>query len=340
MKVGVLMLTHLGDLVTYFPLVGALVSCEQIKKPVHLIVKNPLQDIFASVSGLRVIGLRCPWVGAGRWAADFLEWIELLRYLRGQRFDLVIVTHPHMLTSLTARMTGARTVGYVDRGDRILHRGFSVPSGHVSRRANFLLDQLGIGAVDNRWSPFQPERMESGHAAVVHLLKKLHITSRTGYICVHPGAGGAAKIWPWQNFANVVAVLSTNTGAPVVLVGGHAEEGICTRIFQFLEGRCGVVNLAGALDVDQLFGVFRAARIYIGNDSGPTHVAAASGVPVFSVFGPASDPDVWRPIGALTTVCSFSDRSFYEACSVERVGSDLADFLCTLEGAPAARAVR
>lgn len=331
-KTLVLMLTHLGDCVIHFPFLQSMVTSQKCALPIHLLVKQPLLDIFTGSSDLLVTGFRCPWVGAGGWLKGFMEWVKLVRRLRYEKFDFVIVTHPHFLTSLTARLSGATyTFGYVEPGDNILHQGIIVPSeDHVSKRSDSLLKKLKIkytGKTD--WYPFDTAKVVNGREIIKKVLfngANRHASKRVA-VCLHPGAGGSAKIWPWQNFVALLTPVLSKIDCTVVLVGGPSESEACRLICAALKDNCIVFDLSCKLDVAELYGAFSVAAFYVGNDSGPSHLAAASGIPVFTVFGPASRPAVWKPSGSLSTYCHIEDASFYEESSVSTVFRHFQEFL-------------
>jgi hypothetical protein len=100
-----------------------------------------------------------------------------------------------------------------------------------------------------------------------------------GYAVIHPFSGSPKKNWPLERFRAAAARLARRM--PVYWCAGPAED------------------LPGAVRFPDLRGLARwlaAAAVYIGNDSGITHLAAACGVPVVALFGP-TDPRVWAPRG-------------------------------------------
>lgn len=110
---------------------------------------------------------------------------------------------------------------------------------------------------------------------------------------VHPGAGGfsVARRWPADRFAAVARALQ-HAGARVVLVGGPDETSLAAQV---AAGAAGVVtNLAGQTSLGALGAVLERADVFVGNDSGVTHIAAAVGAPVVAVFGP-TNADAWGP---------------------------------------------
>jgi ADP-heptose:LPS heptosyltransferase len=97
------------------------------------------------------------------------------------------------------------------------------------------------------------------------------------FAVIHPFSSSPRKNWPIEQFRD----LARQIGIPVRWCAGPEEN---------LEGAVRMANLY------ELAGWLRSARIYVGNDSGITHLAAAAGAPVVAIFGP-TDPSVWGPRG-------------------------------------------
>jgi ADP-heptose:LPS heptosyltransferase len=108
---------------------------------------------------------------------------------------------------------------------------------------------------------------------------------------IHPGSGAALKNWPAQRFVAVAAAL-TAWGCEVCWLRGPAEGTILTG------GYGTVVEPAGSVALAQLLS---GAVLYVGNDSGVSHCAAAVGCGCVVLFGP-SDATVWRPFGRSVVV--------------------------------------
>ena len=103
---------------------------------------------------------------------------------------------------------------------------------------------------------------------------------RQNFAVVHPYSGGAKKNWPLEKFRTLASQLERVM--PVSWLRGPEDP-----------------PLEGAQQFDDLYEVacwLAGARLYIGNDSGITHLAAAVGTPVLALFGP-TDPAVWGPRG-------------------------------------------
>ena len=133
---------------------------------------------------------------------------------------------------------------------------------------------------------------------------------RRGPVVVHPGSGSPDKCWPVPRFATVIERISRRV--PAVVLWGPAEEARREGLDRFLPPN----RLSPASPVE-LAEALAGARLYIGNDSGPGHLAAAVGTPTISLFGP-TDPTLWRPLGPRSTVIEAPGGSM-ESLAVEEV---------------------
>ncbi len=109
------------------------------------------------------------------------------------------------------------------------------------------------------------------------------------FVAVHPGSGSASKNWPLDRFTEVAARLSR--GAPFLLCAGPAEleRGLAAALPpSAVVARAWPVRVLGA--------ALSRASLYVGNDSGVSHLAAGAGTPTLALFGP-TDPRLWSPVG-------------------------------------------
>jgi ADP-heptose:LPS heptosyltransferase len=112
-------------------------------------------------------------------------------------------------------------------------------------------------------------------------------------IVVHPGAGKEANRWPAEQFLRLVELLRDSGDSARVLLGdAEAERWPASLIGQFEQ----MAEVHRPQTLLHLLDEIASARAFIGNDSGPGHLAGILGVPTVAVFGP-SDPVRWRPLG-------------------------------------------
>jgi ADP-heptose:LPS heptosyltransferase len=121
------------------------------------------------------------------------------------------------------------------------------------------------------------------------------------FLAVHPGSGSREKNWPAERFASLVRAMAA--GAPWLLVAGPADAAAVAPL-DAVPGRRG----APGLPLRVLGALLSRARLYVGNDSGVSHLAAAWAAPTLALFGP-TDPAVWAPQGARVSVVRSPTRA-------------------------------
>jgi len=110
------------------------------------------------------------------------------------------------------------------------------------------------------------------------------IQRKTPYAVLHPKASTEDKTWPAAKFLNLAEHLEKHLGIEPVFIAGPNES---------LQEFARYTTMAGA-SLEQIKALLAGAALFIGNDSGPAHMAAAFGLPVVALFG-SSDPEIWRP---------------------------------------------
>ncbi len=143
---------------------------------------------------------------------------------------------------------------------------------------------------------------------------------RQGVTRIAIGAGasyGSAKCWPPSRFAEVANRLQSEADADVILFGTAAEANVSTAISAEL--RRPPIDLTGKTAITDLPALLSLCHLFIGNDSGAMHVAAAVGLPIVGVFGP-TDPNGTAPV---TTRCSIVQQKAYcSPCFLRRCPTD------------------
>jgi ADP-heptose:LPS heptosyltransferase len=124
-------------------------------------------------------------------------------------------------------------------------------------------------------------------------------------IALGPTANWAPKTWPAERFAALFEQLRTGPlpgAVPAVLAGpGGAERAMAAPLLAALPG---AIDLGGRLTLPEAAACLARAALYVGNDSGLMHLAAASGVPTLGLFGPTPVAE-YAPVGRRTaTVCA------------------------------------
>ena len=121
------------------------------------------------------------------------------------------------------------------------------------------------------------------------LERKHHLSS---YIVLHPGAASEAKRWPVERFA-AVGREAQALGLQVVITGSAGERALAATLHRHLPG---AVNLCGETDLGTLAALLSGARLLVCNDTGVSHLAAATRTPSVVLFS-ETDPARWAPLG-------------------------------------------
>ncbi len=226
--------------------------------------------------------------------------LKFARNLKKERFDLALVLHPTNRVHLVTFFAGIRRrIGY-DRKlgflltDRIKHTK-QLGQKHELEYALDLVRYLGIEPKDK--TLFMPIKPESERWAE-ELFKQEGIKKTDRLLAIHPAASCPSKIWPNERFADVAVRLIERYGFKVLVIAGPKDLALAESVIKHMHKPA--INLAGKTSVSQLASVLKRCNLFISNDSGPVHIAAALGTPVISIFGrnqKGLSPTRWGPTG-------------------------------------------
>jgi heptosyltransferase-2 len=250
---------------------------------------------------------------------------RLAEELRAQKFDVALLLQNAFDAAWLAwRAKIPERIGYARDGRSfLLTKAVPVPRpGEIPAHEKFYYLELLRRA---GWLEFAPDESfiglcvsgEKGRSAEEFLHKS---GARQGALRVAIGAGasyGSAKCWPPSRFAEVANRLQSELDAEVILFGTAAEASVSAAISA--EMRRPPVDLTGKTAIADLPALLSQCHLFIGNDSGAMHVAAAVGLPVVAVFGP-TDPFGTAPV---TPRCSIvQQRPYCSPCFLRRCPTD------------------
>jgi ADP-heptose:LPS heptosyltransferase len=201
-----------------------------------------------------------------------------------RRFDAILNLHGGPTSLLYTRIPRGRRVGaehypHTRLYDELVPR--PNPDAHTVETTLALFQSLGLRAGE------APQLRYESHPTEAARIKK-NIQGRQ-YVVIHPGALLATKRWPAERFAEVAGVLNKQR-LTVVLTCGPGEENMVGNVAKDILN----ANIMLGLSIPALAELIRGARLFIGSDSGPMHLAAAVGTPTVAVWG-SSDSRRWRP---------------------------------------------
>jgi heptosyltransferase III len=296
-RVLVIKLRHHGDVLLASP-VFSLLKARAPEMSVDALIyadTAPMLSLHPAIDQIHLIDRGWKKAGPIKQAqAEFALW----RKLRARRYDLIIALNPHKRIVWLAKTLGARLrVGpKVHHEDALWEESFThfypVPRGNVRHTVEFHLDALRrIGL-----SPGEDERgltLIAGTDAENTVDGLLATAGMNDFIHLHPTSRWLFKTWPPEKVAALIDALDAQ-GHRVVLTAAPdaAEQAMIERILGLT--RASVLNLAGTLDLKQLAALTRRAKLFIGVDSAPMHIAASQGTPTVALFGPSGDIE-WGP---------------------------------------------
>jgi heptosyltransferase-3 len=262
------------------------------------------------------------------------EW-QLLRALQARHYDLIIHLTDHPRGAWLARLCGARWAvtrkinGRASWWKKAFTHFVSMPGAALRHTVELHLDalrRLGIfPAPDERALTLIP-----GPAAEARVGKLLQELACDGlpFIHIHPASRWHFKCWPSTSMAQLIERL-TQQGHRVILTAAPDEAEM--RMIDAIQSRLAqpVPSLAGQLTLKELAALSGRARLFIGVDSAPMHIAAAMGTPSVALFGPSGDKE-WGPWGVEHRVVS-SDVHPCRPCGIDGCGgSKVSDCLTRL----------
>jgi lipopolysaccharide heptosyltransferase II len=161
---------------------------------------------------------------------------------------------------------------------------------HEVERQLALVGELGLGQRDDALRVDVPDEAD---ARVKRLLAEIELDERRPWVVLHPGASAASRRYPVDRYAMVLRTLIEEHGWQAVIAGGSDDAAMADRLVSRLHGRA--ATLAGRLELAELAALLSRAPLFIGNNSGPAHLAAAVGTPLvvlYALTNPQHTP--WR----------------------------------------------
>lgn len=324
---------HLGDVVFSLPVLQALRRALPGAR-IDLVVGPWAKALFPegaeAPAGAELLSFDSPWLArpprakAGVLSVLSLAWL-LRRRSRGAGgpYDMAIDLRGDFRHILAARLAGVRYLA----GRGITGLGFLLDaelreaSGRHQVEGNLaLVEAAGFGPQEtlNPAIALSKEEVEAGRA-ILHA----HGAANAKFVVgVHPGAGMATKRWAPEKFGALIARITTELPARAVLLGGPEDRPIADAVLAAMgEARSSrrLVDLCGRLPSLRAFmGVAKGCHLFVGNDSGPAHIAAALGVPVLCLFSGTNDPAEWGPRGGPVVI--LRRRVECEGCALPECG--------------------
>ncbi len=214
-----------------------------------------------------------------------------------RKYDLVIDFEEYLnISSIIAFMTGKESIGYSHKPSSLLFRrktGYNDKQHVVETH----LDLSRLVGADGKYRDLIPLKARAEDKKVVdELLESSGIKEkdRIWGICVGAAESARSRIWSGERFAEAADIMAKKYGAKVIFVGSNEESKSVEKIQKMMKQTS--YNLAGKTDLKQLFYLISRCELFLSNDTGPMHIAAAQGCRTIGLFGP-NIPARWGPYG-------------------------------------------
>jgi len=221
---------------------------------------------------------------------SFKELTRIISWLRSERFDLAVLFQNAFEAAFLAYMGGVRyIVGYDTdgRGLLVTHKVITdddILSVHQVEYFLGLIEAMGWRVEERK--PVLYVKDEDVKSTSL-MLSLLGIEDSQLVVGINPGAAyGSAKRWPVERFAKIGDWASQRWNAKVVLFGSLSEREIGDRVSNDMH--MNPVNLCGKTTLGQAMALIKRCNLFLTNDSGLMHVAAAFNIALVAIFGPTN----------------------------------------------------
>jgi heptosyltransferase III len=241
---------------------------------------------------------------------DSSEISELGNELKKFVYDVAIVFHPSKYAYKLALASGAPCViGWKAKGfGYMLTHGFkddrSIANRHQVENNLLLLSPLGIRNITPSWDVSVTDNGENEADAI--FIKNPSFTGKKIFV-LHPGSYSPRVQWLPERFAAIADKISESNCVPVIL-GSKSDAQIIARVVGYSQCKPAVVD---ELSLEGLVSFLKRATAFIGNSTGPLHIAASTGIPTIGIYGIRYGMDrheLWGPYGKNGKVVSQSQR--------------------------------
>ncbi len=335
-KILIVRLSAIGDVIHALPALHALKTAFP-----DATVDWLVEDLSAQIlKGHPMIGdvhvFRKAWRRQIR-AHLFKDIIPFFKGLRARGYDWAIDFQGLTKSGLAAYFSGARRIiGFGDEDGREFNKLFT----NVKVRP-----ALGLHVVEKNLALLKPLGITSPEIVfpLPHFREEFPEFTRAGFAVINPGAGWPTKRIPLETLARLGAFLNREKGLDIIITWGPGEEQMTEMLLTQIRALNASAEAAPPTKLRQLCALISRAALYVGGDTGPTHMAAALGVPVLSFFG-ASDAKRNGPRGSRCitlqnrgipcvpcwkTRCRFTDNRHIE-CLKSLSAENLIEAACSL----------
>jgi ADP-heptose:LPS heptosyltransferase/GT2 family glycosyltransferase len=313
-------LDHLGDFITAIPALQRL-QRHFPQARLHLLASPGVAELSNLVPGLAgtiEFEFFFPQSGRGQRILTDADLAVLQQRLQPYSFDLAIDLRKAPETRPLLACSGARWLAGFDHNDQFpwldIVAEWETDVAGARKRSHVSADLMRL--VDAVAMATEAEPTPRRAPPALAILAALGLPAGRKFVCVHPGVGSPIRQWPAEHFAALIDLLAGAHDVDIVLIGSADDAEIEASVMANVQRGDSVHSLIGKLSLTQLPQVLASAALFVGNNSGPKHLAARLGVPTVGVHSGTVDAREWGPLGVnavairkrmICSPCYFSD---------------------------------
>ncbi len=285
---------HLGDCLMALPMVN---ETKEAYPAAHLTVLTPenLSDLYISNPAIDDI-ITIP----SKYVHGLVSVTKIKELLKNKSYDIGYVLPPSFGAAAGFKLSDiSERIGYIADGRRLLLSKplpLPMPINSIHRSELYYnLLRRGTGK-DIEYVKPKIFLNDDDMQKAASLLENYDLPQKYDYVAVAFRAVAESRRWGKDNYINLIKRIISELQLKIVLVGTEDDKKIGDEIVS----ACGideVKNMAGVTSIREVSGLISLAKLFIGNDSGPSHIAAAVGVPVVVLSG-ADDPKSTSPMAS------------------------------------------
>ena len=289
-KILIIKPSALGDIVHTLPFL-AVIHDRYPQAEIHWVVARGLHHFLEDHPMINRLWImdKERWKRPSRLHSSLAEIVRFGRGLRKEGFDISIDLSGLLRSGLITWAAGARErLGFSDsdEGSPFFYNS-KIEGGDAIHAIDRYLKLARLMDCDISQIRYPMAPLPESTPVLAGLPEK--------FCVITPSAGKQANRWPAERFGALAAQLPL----PSVVIGGPSDREIAEIVVEHSKGRA--VSVASETGLKELVALIGRARFMVCNDTGPMHIAAALGVPVFAIFGPAN-PVRTGPYGTMHTV--------------------------------------
>ncbi len=291
MKILIVKLGAIGDIVHTLPIAAeirkkfpkATIGWLADKRSAAVLRGSPAIDELIEIDTRAVKGPRM--------MSSFREAVgNQLKDIRGRKYDIALDFQGLLKSAIASKMSGAPIRWGFSRKDlreasaRVFYTDTAAAIAektHVIKK-NFALANAAFGIELNETEPDFPIAVNDAEQ------KETLDLGKEPFALLNPGGGWPTKLWHAEKFGSLADMIHENLGLHSIISIGPGEEELAERAMK--NSKSGAASIA-KLSIKGFYELAKNARVYVGGDTGPTHIAVAAGTPIVGIFGPT---EWWR----------------------------------------------